>query len=315
MSESRIRSLLREPLFHFLALGAVLFVIGWATGDVQGPLGSRIVVTPGEVDRLAASFAATWQRPPTERELEGLVQDHIREEVYFREALNLGLDRNDIIIRRRLRQKMEFLTQDLADAVQPTDEELQAFLEANVDDYRIPDRYTVSQVLFRTDRDAERARAAAESALQALGDPTSPRPMPQGDRSMLPPTVEDVASREVARVYGEQFLSGLGALPVGRWSGPVESGYGLHLVYVHERREGRAPTLEEVYPLVMRDWTTQQRGEVNDAVYAEMLSRYTVVLERPDGTEERWTLPERASESEPVTADGRSSGTIPGGDG
>lgn len=315
MSDSKKRIFLREPLVHFLALGALMFAIGWATGDPQGPLGSRIVVTPGEVGRLAASFAATWQRPPTERELEGLVQDHIREEVYFREALNLGLDRNDIIIRRRLRQKMEFLTQDLADAVQPTDEELQAFLDENVDNYAIPGRYTVSQVLFRTDRDAERARVAAETALQGLGDPASPRPMPEGDGSMLPANLENVATREVARVFGEQFLSGLEELPTGRWTGPLESGYGLHLVYVHGREEGRAPTLEEVYPLVVRDWTVEQRAQVNDAVYAEMLSRYTVVLEGPDGTEERWTLPERESESEPGTADGRSSGRTPGGGG
>ena len=283
------RSLLREPLVHFLALGALLFLIGWATGDDQGPMGSRIVVTPGEVDRLAASFAATWQRPPTERELQGLVEDHIREEVYLREALALGLDRDDIIIRRRLRQKVEFLTQDRADAVEPTPAEPTAFPGPHVDDYRIPDRHTFSQRLFRTDRDARRGRSAADAALAALGDPASPTPAPEGDRSMLPPGMEDASTGEVARVYGEQFLTGLEALPVGQWSGPVESGYGVHLVYVHERMAGRAPTLDEVYPMVVRDWTTAQRAEVNDAVYSGMLARYTVVMEGPDGTERVWT--------------------------
>ena len=256
MSSEPKRSFLREPLFHFLALGALLFVIGWATGDEQGPLGSRIVVSPGQIDRLASSFAATWQRPPTQRELQGLVEDHIREEVYFREALALGLDRDDIIIRRRLRQKVEFLTQDLADAVEPTEEELQTFLDENIDDYRIPNVYTFSQRLFRTDRDAEAARATARSAWESLPDPTAPEPGPSGDPSMLPERLDDVPSREVARVLGEQFLEGLEEAPVGRWSPPLESGYGLHLVYVHERVEGRPPTLDEVRPLVMRDWAT-----------------------------------------------------------
>lgn len=291
MSSRPKRSILREPLFHFLALGALLFVIGWATGDEQGPMGSRIVVSPGQIDRLAASFAATWQRPPTEPELQGLVEDHIREEVYFREALALGLDRDDIIIRRRLRQKVEFLTQDLADAVEPTDEELQAFLDEHVDDYRIPDVYTFSQRLFRTDGDPEGARTSAEAALDALGDPTAPEPAPQGDPSMLPARLEGAPSREVARVFGEQFLAGLEAVGVGRWSPPTESGYGLHLIYVHERIRGRPPTLDEVRPLVMRDWATKQRTDVNDALYEEMLGRYTVVVEDADGNEQRWTGP------------------------
>ena len=123
-----VRRLLKEPLVHFLALGALLFLVGRATGDEGGPMGSRIVVTPGTIEQLASGFAATWQRPPTENELRGLVENHIREEVYFRESLALGLDRGDIIIRRRLRQKMEFLTQDLADAVEPTEAELQRWL-------------------------------------------------------------------------------------------------------------------------------------------------------------------------------------------
>ena len=281
----RLRTLLKEPLVHFLALGALLFFIGRATGDEAGPMGSRIVVTPGQIEQLASGFAATWQRPPTERELQGLVEDHIREEVYFRESLALGLDRGDIIIRRRLRQKMEFLTQDLADAVEPTEEELQAYLDAHLDDYRIPPRYTLSQRYFR----GQDAGMQAERAAAALGDPTDPSAGPDGDRSMLPAGLDDVPSREVARVFGEQFLEQLSELPEGRWAGPVESGYGMHLVYVHQRVEGRRPTLDEVRPFVVRDWTAERRQEMNDAVYQRMLDQYTVVLEQPDGTEERWT--------------------------
>lgn len=284
----RVRALLKEPLVHFLALGAVLFLIGRATGDETGPMGSRIVVSPGQIEQLASGFAATWQRPPTENELRGLVEDHIREEVYFRESLALGLDRGDIIIRRRLRQKMEFLTQDLADAVEPTEEELQTYLDEHVDDYRIPPRYTLSQEYFRGTRTGD-AGLEAREAVAALVDPSDPGTVPQGDGSMLPSRLDDVPSREVARVFGEQFLEGVADLPAGRWSGPVESGYGMHLVYVHERVEGRRPTLDEVRPFVLRDWTAARRDEVNDAVYQRMLDQYTVVVERPDGTEERWT--------------------------
>ncbi len=284
----RIRALLKEPLVHFLALGGLLFLIGRATGDETGPMGSRIVVTPGQVEQLASGFAATWQRPPTRSELQGLIEDHIREEVYFRESLALWLDRGDIIIRRRLRQKMEFLTQDLADAVEPAEDELQAYLDEHVDDYRISPRYTLSQEYFRGERTGD-AELEAREAVDALTDPSDPAALPEGDGSMLPSRLDDVPSREVARVFGEQFLEGLRDLPVGRWDGPVESGYGMHLVYVHERIEGRRPTLDEVRAFVLRDWTAAKRDEVNDAVYQRMLDQYTVMVEQPDGTEERWT--------------------------
>ncbi|MEJ2539207.1 MAG: peptidylprolyl isomerase [Gemmatimonadota bacterium] len=288
-----VRSLLKEPLVHFLALGALLFLIGRGTGDDGGPMGSRIVVSPGQVEQLVSGFEATWQRPPTQVELQGLVEDHIREEVYYRESLALGLDRGDIIIRRRLRQKLEFLTQDMADAVDPTEAELQSYLEAHMDDYRIPPRYTLSQRYFRGGGGRE-ARVEAEEALTALPDPTDESALDDGSRSMLPTHVEDVPSREVARIFGQQFLDGLSDLPIGRWSGPVESGFGSHLVYVEDRVQGRAPTLEEIRPLVVRDWTNQRRADVNDALYQQMLDQYTVVLERPDGTEERWTRVDEA---------------------
>jgi hypothetical protein len=286
----RMRALLKEPLFHFLALGALLFLIGRGTGnDAGGTMGSRIVVTPGQIERLVSSFAATWQRPPTAVELEGLIEDHIREEVYFREALSLGLDRGDIIIRRRLRQKMEFLTQDLADQVTPTEAELEAYLAANQEEYRIPPRYTLSQRYFGPGPVDSESGARARRALERMDDPTDPEAAPDGARSMLPGQVDEAPTREVARVFGEAFVEGLADLPEGRWSGPVESGYGVHLVYVHERIEGRRPRLDEVRPFVLRDWTTDKREAVNDEAYQRMLDGYTVVVERPDGTEERWT--------------------------
>jgi hypothetical protein len=280
-----VKRLLREPLFHFLALGAVLFLIGRGTADETGPMGSRIVVTPGHVQQLAASFAMTWQRPPTEREMQGLIEDYVREEVYYRESLALGLDRDDIIIRRRLRQKMEFLSQDLADAVAPTDDELHAYLEANQDRYRIEPRYTLDQRYFGGSGAGGATRLAAEEALAMTEDPSQPGSAPTGERSMLPSALADVPAREVARVFGERFVEQIENLPVGRWAGPVESGYGQHLVYIRQHVDGRVPTLEEVRPAVARDWEAQRREEVNDQLYDRLLERYTVIVERPDGSE------------------------------
>jgi hypothetical protein len=281
-----VKRLLREPLFHFLALGALLFLIGRGTADEAGPMGSRIVVTPGHIQQLASSFAMTWQRPPTERELQGLIDDYVREEVYYRESLALGLDRDDIIIRRRLRQKMEFLSQDLADAVGPTDDELREFLEANRDQYRVEPRYTLAQRYFGGTGDAGVTRLAAEEALARTEDPSLLDGAPVGERSMLPVDLTDVPSREVARVFGTRFAEQLADLPVGRWSGPVESGYGHHLVYLRERVDGRVPALEEVLPAVVRDWEAQRREAVNDQLYEELLGRYTVIVELPEGSED-----------------------------
>ena len=271
--------LLKEPLVHFLLLGALIFV--WFQ-LVRGPEPSlppdEIVVTAGQIRRLAALFQKTWQRPPTASEVEALIEDYVREEIYCREAVAMGLDRDDTIIRRRMRQKLEFVTEDVVEQVAPTEEDLQAFLRAHPDAYRSEPRLSFRHIYFSPDRRADAARDAA-AALERLGAGVAATD--EGDSLlMVEPAFDDEPLREVARALGPDFAATLLELPAGEWSGPVRSGVGFHLVLVEKRVEGTVPGLEEVREAVARDWDVAQRRELSERFYRELRKKYVVTVER-----------------------------------
>jgi len=277
------RAALREPLVHFLALGALLFLVfKWWGG---GPGSDRIVITPGQIDALVVGFTRTWQRPPTERELKGLIDDYVREEIAVREAMATGLDRDDTIIRRRLRQKLEFVAEDTIDAVPPTDAELQAWLDANPDKFRTEPEVSARQVYVSVDRRGEAARSDAEALrarLEAAGPDVTIDTL--GDHlMMLPQEFEHATRSELVRLFGERFADAVLTAEPGRWIGPVESGYGLHLVFVRDRIDGHLPSLAEVRPLVEREFLNDRRTRELNAMYDRLLERYRVIVERRDG--------------------------------
>lgn len=282
MDRSVLKKLLREPLIHFLALGAGLFVLFGILGAPSSGGDKRIVVTPGDVQRLEEAWTRQWQRPPTPAELEGLIQSHIREEILYREAMALGLDRDDTIIRRRLAQKMEFLSEDLLLESDPTDAELQAFLEQNPERFEIPPRLTFSHVYLNADQRGEATRSDAERLLvelRAAGTKANPEQL--GDRFMLQHHYSERTQLDVAQLFGSQFAAGIFALEPGEWRGPVQSGYGVHLVLVHERTAPRRPELAEVRERVSTELSTVRREEANRAFFDRLLERYTVVIEKP----------------------------------
>jgi len=275
----RLRAALREPLVHFLALGALLFLVfQWWGG---GPGSSRIVITPGQIDALVVGFTRTWQRPPTERELKGLIDDYVREEIAVREAMAAGLDRDDTVIRRRLRQKLEFVAEDTIDAAPVTDAELQAWLDAHPDQFRTEPEVSLRQVYVSVDRRGGSARGDAEALrarLTAAGPDAAIEAL--GDRLMLPQEFERAPRSEIARLFGDRFADAVLDIEPGRWAGPVESGYGLHLVLVRDRVEGRLPSLDEVRPIVEREFLNDRRTRELDAMYDRLLERYRVTVER-----------------------------------
>ena len=281
-----MKKLLREPLVHFLLLGAGLFVAFGLVGERTGSEPGEIVATQGQIESLAIGFARTWQRPPTDRELEGLIQDYIREEVYYREAMALGLDKDDIVIRRRLRQKMEFVTDDVAAQAEPTDDELSAYLKAHPETFRVERRFTFSQVYLNPDRHGQNLARDAELLLAKLNEAGGKADVSAlGDPFLLSHEFEAVPGSEVAKQFGEAFAAKLGALSPGQWQGPVESGYGVHLVFVGQRTGGRVPALEEVREAVRREWANAERLEANEKFYQGLLKRYTVTIERPQPTD------------------------------
>ncbi len=277
--------LLREPLFHFVLIGAALFgAYQWLYDGGQAP-GSAgdIVVTEGRVRNLVETFTRTWQRPPTPEEVHGLVEDYIREEVIYRESLALGLDRDDTIVRRRLRQKYEFISEDaIATAAAPTDEALAAYLQSNRGTYRVESRLSFRQVFLDPQRRGEKLDADAAGLLDALrsrGDRLDLASI--GDSLMLESRYEDVSETDVARLFGQAFADVLALQPTGQWRGPIMSGYGVHLIYVDARAPGRSPALAEVREAVMRDWAQQQRQDLLESQYQALRARYRITIESP----------------------------------
>jgi PPIC-type PPIASE domain len=275
-----IRKLLREPLVHFLALGAVVFLMFHFNANPDAPQDSKIVVNPGKVQQLVTGFSRTWHRPPSKEELDGLVEDYVKEEVLYREALAMGLDKDDTIVRRRMRQKLEFLTEDTSAAAPPTDQELRDWLTKHPNKFRIEPAIAFSQVYFNTSRRGESASAAALKALAQLNSAGTSLAQPElGDTTMLPHELPLSRVDEVASVFGNEFAQQIAQLPPGRWAGPVPSGYGLHLVYVSERTEGRARPLAEVREAVQREWVAEQRKEIANETYSKLRKKYAVFVE------------------------------------
>lgn len=281
-----LKTLLREPLLHFVAIGAALFIGFQWSGGGSGPGATRIALSTAQIEHLAAGYAKAWQRPPTDVELKGLVDDWVREEIAVREALVAGLDRDDMVIRRRLRQKLEFLVEDSAEIAPPTDQELEAWLTAHAEAFRVEPRVAFRQVYLSRERRGAAAEADAVALLARLNAAgPGARIHDSGDATMLPQEVELAAVRDVDRVFGEGFAKRIETAAAGTWVGPIPSSYGLHLVLVRERVDGALPNLAAVRPLVEREFLADRRKTQLAAMYERLLAKYRVVIEgRPGAT-------------------------------
>lgn len=273
------RSWAREPLLHFLLLGAGLFLLFRLVAS-DGGAPKEIVISEPRVEALAQGFARTWLRPPTAQELNGLVEDYIKEEIYYREAVIMGLDRDDVVIRRRLRQKLEFISDDTAAALEPTDEQLQDYLRRHAEKFLQPGRLSFQQLHFSVERRGEAARRDAQKVLGHLQAGHGPvEPSQAGDATLLPAGLDNASPQDIASVYGEDFMEQIEKAPVGPWSGPVQSAYGWHLVRVTARTPDVAPTLEQVGPIVLREWQFEQNQKLSGEFYQSLRSQYDVRVE------------------------------------
>lgn len=268
--------LLREPLVHFFLLGAALFVWFEATRDAPVGTSDAIEVTPAFFDHLVSGFERTWRRAPSEGELLKLVQDQIRDEVFYREAIALGLDRDDTLIRRRLRQKLETLQTETAELPNATEADLQSFFSAHTERYEQPPKVGFDQV-FLADADEAKAQEAL-ARLQAGADPGS---VGAGGPSPQPVHFEPTAQPLVALTFGEPFVEALVQAETGLWTGPVESKLGRHFVRVNRRIEPRTPSLDEVRDAVERDWKAEQLRQMRDDMFRELQERYPVTVTIP----------------------------------
>lgn len=281
MPQSVFGRLLREPLIHFTIIAGLLFgLLSEPYAAETGAHGTRIVISSGEVERLAAAWAQRWSRPPSEAELAALVREAIREQVLYREAVALGLDRDDVVIRRHLRQKYEFVTQDLAYDTEPDEATLRAFYEVQPDRYEQAAQVSFTHILFSTDRRGAAAEAEAMQALADLQTATVPEAVDLlGDATSLPSGFEQMSAVEVEAIFGPDFAAALMRLEPGRWSGPITSGYGLHLVWCSEKISGGPIAFESVRQRAKDDWIYEQRVAANEAIFLKLLDRYDVVVE------------------------------------
>ncbi len=277
--------LLKEPLLHFLLLGAILFALfSWVGDDnYEQIIGSKeIVITPGIINTLSANFEKVWQRPPTQKEREGLIREFIREEILYREALALGLDRDDTIVRRRMRQKLEFLFEDLTAPADPSEEELLKHLSDNATVYLLEPRVSFHQVYLNPEKRGEAIKEDVNKLLSDLRTPKSNFDLYEiGDSLMIEQSYESISQSEAARYFGQQFADEIVSLEPGTWQGPILSGYGLHLVFVSERIDGRMPILDEVRKAVERDWLSAIRKQSNEGYFEKLLETYTITIEHP----------------------------------
>lgn len=267
-----MRRWLTDPLLLFLLIGAAIFAAEvWLGGDDD----YTIVVAPAAVDRLGDLWEAQTGRAPTADELGKLVEDHVREEIMVREAKRLGLDEGDTIIRRRLAQKLSFLTDDVATLATPDEAELRAHFEANPKRYETPAVTSFSHVFFSADRRDD----AAGDARAALADFDPDGWRKAGDPFMLGRTYAWSSEPRIERDFGTAFATALAEIPAdGLWRGPIESGYGAHLVRVDARNAALGADYESVAARVAADFDAERRAEANRAYFAALRAQYAVVL-------------------------------------
>ncbi|WP_419695417.1 peptidyl-prolyl cis-trans isomerase [Mesorhizobium muleiense] len=272
--------LLREPLLHFLIIGAVLFGVFHLADAGDEAVPDEIVVSAGQIASMKAIFSQTWQRPPTAKETQALVDGYIRDEVVYREGVAMGLDRDDAVIRRRIRQKMEFVA-DLAADVEPTDEELKAFVVEHPEWFRAEPRVSFTQVYFPAG--AQAANEAEVERLRLALNAGTADASAAGSPLLAGSDFRDLARSEVAQTFGADFAAWIDGATPGAWQGPVTSGYGTHLVRVSERAEARELPFEQIRDAARREWLHARKVQANDALYEKLRSRYVIKVENLPG--------------------------------
>jgi hypothetical protein len=274
-----VRRILAEPLFHFAVIGLALFAVYDAMGGDSSPASTRIAIDAELVESLAQRHALLWQRAPSDAEMTALIEAHIRDEIFFREGIAQGLDEDDEIIRRRVRQKLEVLAEETG--ATPADDEaaIASFFAANAARYAEPTRHSFEQVFFdATRRGKVAAEQGAGNALRTLRAPDADATAPRGDPSLLPRIAEQRRPAEITAEFGAEFASQIEALPTGEWRGPIASPYGFHLVRIISRIPGTVPPLHKVREAVERDWEGERRRAALEAYYRKVRANYEIIM-------------------------------------
>ena len=264
-----MRHWLKEPLVHFLIVGGLIFA-GYTWLDLAPAHEPRMVrVTSAEVSWLKETWTRQWQRPPDDQELRGLVTDYLKEKLLAHEARELGLDENDTVVRRRLAQKMEFLVQDTAGLAEPVEDELRQVYASHRDNYTTPVHISFHQIYFKSESDA--SQGLKELQTSGTGD--------VGDPILLEREYIRTDEQTVTSLFGPKFAERVFTLEPGPWQGPIESGYGFHLVRIGERVPPELRPFEEVRSQVVSEWHRSQQAKIQAQFFSELLKKYDIIVD------------------------------------
>ena len=271
--------LLKDPLVHFLLIGAALFAASAWRGEMIRAGRERITITAEQLAKARDTAALSQGRDLSPAELAELGESMVREEVLYREALALGLDKNDDEVRRRVVEKMSYLSQDLADPAPSSPADLRAFYDANPQIFTVPPLVSFDQVFLSPAERGEKLEADAATALAALRSGKAADEI--GDHTPLRAAYDDAPRDQIRVLFGDAMADALFSIPPGDWTGPYRSDFGLHLVRLRSRSEARLPPYEEIATRVAEEFGAQRRREANEAAYGRMRAKYDVVVETP----------------------------------
>jgi peptidyl-prolyl cis-trans isomerase C len=281
----KLKQLVREPLIHFLLVGAGIYAVyGFLASNENTEYERTVTISVGDIQTIADQWTRVWSRPPTEEELATAIRSHVRVQILYREALAMGLDDGDSVIERRLAQKIEVLARSLITPAEPTDEILQTWLADNPEQFREPDLYTITHIFFDPDKREETTLGDAQTALDKLKELNEVPPdfADYGDRFMLQNHYPERTELELRKLFGSGFVEKTVDLQPGEWYGPVLSGYGVHLVLVNDVILAPQPSYDDIKLEIKELWMGEQIDEMSDRFLYELVSRYEVDVEKTE---------------------------------
>ncbi|MDC9723363.1 MAG: peptidylprolyl isomerase [Urechidicola sp.] len=272
-----MKKILKEPFLHFIFLGIVLFIL-YGLVNKNSNSKDTIIINDFDVSALISKWEMQWKRPPTEKELQNLINLNIKQEIFYQEALKMNLDHNDEIIKRRLSQKMKFLSNDIAAMIEPTDEDLKGYYKEHSDKYLTPPSYSLYQITFSPDNRKDNYKDAVET-LKQFPNASFDEMKVWGDALPFSYYFEDIDANELGLQLGSKFPEGLKKVAIKQWAGPVQSGFGVHLVYITEIKAPTLPDFELIKKNIIRDYEYDNQQEINEIIYQEFKKNYSIEID------------------------------------
>ena len=272
-----MKKILKEPFFHFILIGIALF-IRYGMVNKQSSSKNTILINDFDVSSIIASWEMQWKRPPTEKELQNLIAQNIKQEIFYQEALNMNLDHNDEIIKRRLSQKMQFLSNNIAAMVEPSDKDLKAYYKEHSNKYLTPPSYSLYQITFSPDKRKDNYKDALET-LKQFPNATFDEMKDWGYSLPFAYFFDNINANELGLQLGSKFPEGLQEQELNKWIGPIPSGFGYHLVYITQIKASALPAFDLIKKDIVRDYEYDNQKEINEIIYKELKKKYNIEID------------------------------------